>query len=59
MDIHCELQTGDIRNLYDAVCDAIQYWPGSPARPPQQQEDFKQLRSFLFSLLCEASLADQ
>ena len=42
--------------LYQAVCDAIQYWPGSPARPPEEQERMQQMKLFLFSIMCEASL---
>lgn len=54
-----ELDLLSIRVLYDAVSDAIQAWPGSPARPAQQQEDYLQLKTFLFSMLCEASLTDE
>ena len=46
----------DCRTLYQAVCDALQYWPGSPARPPEEQEKFRQMKLFLFSILGEASL---
>jgi hypothetical protein len=48
-----------IRTLYDAVCDAIQYWPGSPARPPEQQEEYQQLKVILFSMLCECSIHEE
>lgn len=59
MVIKCELDLISIRTLYDAVCDAIKNWPGSPARPAQQQEDYLQLKTFLFTMLCEASLVDE
>ena len=54
--IHCELDLLAVRTLYDGICDAIQMWPGAPARPAGQQEDYLQMKTFLFSLLCEASL---
>jgi len=46
----------DCRTLYTAVCDAIRWWPGSPARPPEEQEKLQQMKLFLFSIICEASL---
>lgn len=46
----------DCRVLYQAVCDAINAWPGSPARPPEEQENYQQMKLFLFSIMCEASL---
>ena len=46
----------DCRTLYQAVCDALEKWPGSPARPPEEQEKFKQMKYFLFSIMCEASI---
>lgn len=51
-----ELSIEDCRTLYTAVCDAIQYWPGSPARPPEEQVKLQQMKLFLFSIMCEASL---
>ena len=59
MVIECELDLLTIRTLYDAVCDAIKTWPGSPARPQHQQEDYLRLKTFLFGMLCEASLMDK
>ena len=56
MVIECQLDLLAVRTLYDAVCDAIQMWPGAPARPAHQQEDFLRMKQFLFALLCEASL---
>jgi hypothetical protein len=43
------------RTLYQAVSDAIEVWPGSPARPPEQQEQYRQMKLFLFSIICEAN----
>lgn len=43
------------RTLYQAVCDALEVWPGSPARPAEQQEQYRQMKLFLFSIICEAN----
>jgi len=51
-----EISLEDCRALYQAVCDALENWPGSPARPAEQQEQFRNLKFFLFSIMCEASL---
>lgn len=57
--INATFDVKTIRTLYDAVCDAIQYWPGSPARPAEQQEDYQQLKVILFSMLCECSIHEE
>lgn len=54
--VNFELSLEDCRDLYQAVSDALDNWPGSPARPAKQQENYRQLKLFLFSILCEASL---
>jgi len=56
VNVEMEMSVEDCRTLYTAVCDAIQYWPGSPARPPEEQVNLQQMKTFLFSILCEASL---
>jgi hypothetical protein len=56
MIIQAEFNTKSLRILYDATCDAIEYWPGSPARPAEQQVEYHQMKTFLFSMLCESSL---
>ena len=56
VNVEIDMSIEDCRALYQAVSDALQYWPGSPARPAEEQEKFKQLKFFLFSILCEASL---
>ena len=43
------------RTLYQAVSDALETWPGSPARPPEEQENYMQMKLFLFSIICEAN----
>lgn len=44
-----------VRTLYQAVNDALEYWPGSPARPAEEQENYRQMKLFLFSIVCEAN----
>ena len=56
VNVEIEISLEDTRVLYQAVCDAIKYWPGSPARPPEEQEKMQQMKLFLFSIMCEASL---
>ena len=56
VNVEIEISIEDCRTLYTAVCDAIQHWPGPPARPAQEQIKLQQMKTFLFSILCEASL---
>lgn len=56
VNVEIDMSIEDCRTLYQAVCDALEKWPGSPARPPEEQEKFKQMKLFLFSIMCEASL---
>jgi len=51
--VQVELPLEDVRALYEAVCVALKYWPGGL---PEEQEKYQQLKLFLFSILCEASL---
>lgn len=54
--INATFDAKTIRTLYDAVSDALEYWPGSPAREAEQQEEYRQLKMLLFSMLCECSI---
>ena len=56
VNVEIDMSLEDCRTLYTAVCDAIRWWPGSPARPPEEQEKLQQMKLFLFSIICEASL---
>jgi len=51
--VELKLPLEDVRALYEAVNQALKYWPGGP---PEEQEKYQQLKLFLFSILCEASL---
>tara|TARA_B100000902_G_C26900212_1_gene711728 strand:- start:387 stop:587 length:201 start_codon:yes stop_codon:yes gene_type:complete len=46
----------EVRFLYDHVCYAIQTWPGSPARPPEEQEYLMILKTRLFAMIMEHTL---
>ena len=50
-----EMQLGidEIRMLYSHVCYAIQTWPGSPARPPEEQEYLLVFKTRLFAMMTE------
>lgn len=51
--INMEMSVEGCRTLYTAVCDAIEHWPGAPARPAQEQVDLQAMKSVLFSMLLE------
>jgi len=55
VEVQIEMSIADCRTLYQAVCDAYEKWPGSPARPAEEQQKLLHMRTFLFSILCEAS----
>ena len=56
VNVEIDMSIEDCRTLYTAVCDAIAAWPGYPARPKEEQIKFRHMQTFLFSILCEASL---
>ena len=43
----------EVRMLYNHICYAIQTWPGSPARPAEEQEYLQILKTRLFAMLTE------
>jgi len=53
VDVQFDMSIEEVRSLYQAVCDALKYWPGGD---PEQQEDYQHLKTFLFRVLCEVSL---
>ena len=56
INVVIDMSIEDCRTLYQAVCDAYENWPGSPKRPPEEQEKFQRMKYFLFSIMCESSL---
>ena len=45
-----EFSDHEVHTLLYAVSEAIRLWPGSPARPAQEQEDLRVLKMALFSM---------
>ena len=52
------IQIDEIRMLYDHVCYSIQMWPGSPARPAEEQEYLVQLKNRLFAMLADYNFSN-
>ena len=51
-----EFTDDEIRTLNYAVNEAIRVWPGSPARPAEEQEMLQSLRDTFFRMILEMSL---
>ena len=47
------INTDEVRMLHNHVNYAIETWPGSPARPPEEQEYLKQLKTQLFAMISD------
>lgn len=47
-----------IRALSYAVNEALRLWPGSPARPIEEQEALRQLKIGLFAMCMELVIED-
>lgn len=50
-----DITDDEVKTLYYAVCEAIRVWPGSPARPAQEQQDLQAMKSALFTMILEMS----
>ena len=53
MGFMVELTDDEVRTLLYAVQEAIRVWPGSPARPREEQEQLWALRNSLFTMTLE------
>ena len=53
MGFMVELSDDEIRTLLYAVNEAIRVWPGSPARPREEQEQLQALKTQLFMMTLE------
>ena len=53
MGFMVELTDDEVRTLLYAVQEAIRVWPGSPARPREEQEQLQALRDQLFVMTLE------
>ena len=56
MGFMMELTDDEVKTLYYAVNEAIRVWPGSPARPREEQEMLQNLKSEFFRMILEMSL---
>ena len=56
-DWYCsvEMCIDEVRMLYSHVCYSIEMWPGSPARPAEEQEYLRILKMRLFSMISDYS----
>ena len=50
-----QLSDEEVRTLYYAVTTALEFWPGSPARPADEQEKLWAMRDSLFRMKLEMS----
>ena len=53
MGFMVELTDDEVRTLLYAVQEAIRVWPGSPARPAEEQGALQDLRNQLFTMTLE------
>ena len=51
----CSIDLGidDVRALHNSISYLIQVWPGSPARPAEEQEYLKYVKNQLFAMLMD------
>lgn len=56
-DWYCTVEMGidEVRMLYSHVCYSLEMWPGSPARPAEEQEYLRILKMRLFSMISDHS----
>ena len=50
------LNIEEVRVLYSHITYSIQMWPGSPARPPEEQEYLQKLKMQLFAMMADYQL---
>ena len=53
MGFQVELTDEEVRTLLYAVQEALRVWPGSPARPVEEQERLQDLKDALFRMTLE------
>ena len=52
-DYKIDMSIGDVYLLYHCVQETIRTWPGSPARPAEEQEHLWYLRDWLYRMIFE------
>lgn len=53
MGFSVDISDDEVKTLFYAVEEAIKNWPGSPARPADEQEVLLSLKSTLFSMILD------
>lgn len=56
MGFQMELTDEEVKTLYYAICEAVRVWPGSPARPAEEQIELQRLKQEFFRMILEISL---
>lgn len=49
----------EVRALYQSIDGWLQYWPGSPARPCDEQEYLHTMKKRLFAMLCDYNFSKE
>ena len=57
-DFDLHLDAEGIRALYYSVNEAIRLWPGSPARPAEEQVVLQELKMALFAMIMEMTVLE-
>tara|TARA_B100002019_G_scaffold91961_1_gene79303 strand:+ start:64253 stop:64450 length:198 start_codon:yes stop_codon:yes gene_type:complete len=59
-EFYCEWKMGihELRAFYDHLCYSIKMWPGSPARPVEEQQFLEYLKKQTFAMICEYNLTE-
>tara|TARA_B100000925_G_scaffold239019_1_gene188066 strand:- start:666 stop:872 length:207 start_codon:yes stop_codon:yes gene_type:complete len=47
------LRIDDIRSLYEVISYSLEMWPGSPARPAEEQEYLWYMKKQLFAMIAD------
>jgi len=52
---YCEVRMNitEIRSLYQVISYALEVWPGSPARPAEEQEYLLHMKKQLFAMISD------
>ena len=55
LDWYAQINMGidELRMFYSHICYAVESWPGSPARPAEEQEYLKHLKGKIFAMILD------
>lgn len=56
MGFQIDFTDDEVRTMYYAVEEALKAWPGTPARPADEQEKLYMLRDSFYRMILEISL---